>query len=424
VRNVHIYILENANCIHRCDSIPTVTTKKGSFAVSEDLSVPDEGKQGTSFSSYSSSFSRKGSIFDEPSADSLVDHTANIFKNSFGNQECSITKGAVSASPERQNYDTTAEDSNRFGKSAVLSKKKKYKTYDFNMLVAGSTTDCQSTCKEALEARENEVVNALSTKPHGIQDANNDEATVAIDVYGLASNLLKSNPKMKNKSSPIRPTLSKRPTAESEFVARTPLKRSAKVTHGSTRKSTTENGSPRSSKPKHGKTNSDTSSFGIETKTKKYEGYELTMNEASNESGESSHSEAKNQMRPKFFKRNKSHIDLKENTQSVSVHPATEVNILADPTHWPSLGEGRPKCQADQGHSGQPPMALLNPALGGSMAAARRNSMAAIISQKIRVIPAVPLLPQALTTTTETRLVSGESTKRYFMIFIPNSDYR
>lgn len=258
------------------------------------------------------------------------------------------------------------------------------------------------------------AADAEALKSYGLSDVNNDEVG--------SSNPLKLDPKARDKASPPQPTSNKGLTGIGEIGGRAPLKRSTKVNHGSPRKLTTDEGSPRSSKKKHGKTDSNTSSFGIETRAKKYEGYELTMNEITKDSGEVPHPEARNQMKPKFFKRKESSIDLKENTHSECTPPATEVNILADPTHWPSLGEGKPGCRIDQNTTGQTTVALLNPAPGGCLATTRRNSMAVIISQRSRIVPAVPLLLRSVTMT-ENRSVSGDSAKRYFMIFIHNPKF-
>ncbi|ELR05236.1 hypothetical protein GMDG_01674 [Pseudogymnoascus destructans 20631-21] len=371
----------------RSDSISDIPTKKGSF-VSEDLSVPEEGKYGTSFSSYSSSFTHKESIFDESPAETLLYHTMKIFESSFGNKESSITSGVISVSPERRDPSSTMGESDRLGKK----KKKKLKNIDFNVIPTAGTG--HSTRKMTGEA-----MSAEALKAEGVSDANNDDAG--------SSNPLKLDSKTRDEESSTQPTSSKSLTGIGEFGGRAPLKRPTKVNHGSPRKLTTDEGSPRSSKKKHGKTDSNTSSFGIEARVKKYEGYEPTTNEITYNAGEAPQSEARNHVKVKFFKRNKSSIDLKENTHSERVLPATEVNILADPTHWPSLGEGKPSCHG-HGHS---TVAPLNPAPDGCLVTARRNSMAAIISQKTRIVPAVPLLLRSVTMA-ETRSVSSDSAKR------------
>ncbi|OBT83261.1 hypothetical protein VE02_07603 [Pseudogymnoascus sp. 03VT05] len=370
----------------RSDSIPNIPTKKGSFAVSEDLSVPEDGKYGTSFSSFSSSFTHKGSIFDESSADTLLDHTMKDFETSFGNKECSITSGVFSASPKRRDTGMIIGESDRLGKK----KKKKLKSSDFNVVPAAGTG--YSTRKMTDEAMSAEIL-----KSGSLPDANNGDSG--------SLNPLKLDPKTRDEESSTQPTANKGLTGASEFGGRAPLKRTTKANHGSPRKLTTDEGSPGSSKKKHGKTDSNTSSFGIETRAKKYEGYELTTSEITYP-GEAPQSEARNQMKVKFFKRNKSNTDLKENTHSEPALPATEVNILTDPTHWPSLGEGKPSCRIDQNTGGQTTMALLNPAPDGCLVTTRRNSMAAIISQKTRIVPAVPLLLGSVTMA-ETRSVSG-----------------
>ncbi|OAF57847.2 hypothetical protein VC83_05628 [Pseudogymnoascus destructans] len=370
----------------RSDSISDIPTKKGSF-VSEDLSVPEEGKYGTSFSSYSSSFTHKESIFDESPAETLLYHTMKIFESSFGNKESSITSGVISVSPERRDPSSTMGESDRLGKK----KKKKLKNIDFNVIPTAGTG--HSTRKMTGEA-----MSAEALKAEGVSDANNDDAG--------SSNPLKLDSKTRDEESSTQPTSSKSLTGIGEFGGRAPLKRPTKVNHGSPRKLTTDEGSPRSSKKKHGKTDSNTSSFGIEARVKKYEGYEPTTNEITYNAGEAPQSEARNHVKVKFFKRNKSSIDLKENTHSERVLPATEVNILADPTHWPSLGEGKPSCHG-HGHS---TVAPLNPAPDGCLVTARRNSMAAIISQKTRIVPAVPLLLRSVTMA-ETRSVSSDSAK-------------
>lgn len=385
----------------RSDSSPAISTKKGSFAISEDLSVPDEGKCGTSFSSYSSSFTHKESIFDELPAGTPFDLTTKDSESSFSNKECSVTSAIISASPECREYNTATGDSSRLEKK----KTKKLKRINFNAVPTGSTEDCQSILKLAGGA-----VNAEAFKPGGMFDANDDAAAIS-------SNPLESDSKANDKASPPTwPTSSKGLTGVGQFEARPYLKRSTKVTHGSPRKLTTDEGSPRSSKKKHGKTDSNTSSFGIETKAKKYEGYELSKHETSDNLGEASRPEPRNHTKSKLGKRKKSNIDLKENTLSERAPSTTDVNILADPTNWPSLGEGKSTCRTDQNTAGQTPTALLNPAPGGCLVAARRNSMAAIISQKTRIVPAVPLLLRSVTMT-EPRSVSADSTKRYFMIF-------
>ena len=298
------------------DGMPDIPTKKGSFAISEDLSIPEEGKYGTSFSSYSSSFTHKGSVFDESPADNLLDDTSKGFESSFGNKECSITSGAISASPERRDSKRTTGEPDRPQKK----KKKKLKRIDLNVVPTARIADCQSARNMTGGAADAEAL-----KSYGLSDVNNDEVG--------SSNPLKLDPKARDKASPPQPTSNKGLTGIGEIGGRAPLKRSTKVNHGSPRKLTTDEGSPRSSKKKHGKTDSNTSSFGIETRAKKYEGYELTMNEITKDSGEVPHPEARNQMKPKFFKRKESSIDLKENTHSECTPPATEVNILADPTH-------------------------------------------------------------------------------------------
>ncbi|OAF54317.1 hypothetical protein VC83_09391 [Pseudogymnoascus destructans] len=368
----------------RSDSIPDIPTKKGSF-VSEDLSVPEEEKYGTSFSSYSSSFTHKESIFDESPAETY--HTMKNFESSFGNKESSITSGVISVSPERRDPSSTMGESDRLGKK----KKKKLKNIDFNVMPTAGTG--HSTRKMTGEA-----MSAEALKAEGVSDANNDDAG--------SSNPLKLDSKTRDEESSTQPTSNKSLAGVGEFGGRAPLKRPTKVNHGSPRKLTTDEGSPRSSKKKHGKTDSNTSSFGIEARVKKYEGYELTTNEITYNPGEGPQSEARNHVKVKFFKRNKSSIDLKENTHSERVLPATEVNILADPTHWPSLGEGKPSCHG-HGHSTVVP---LNPAPDGCLVTARRNSMAAIIYQKTRIVPAVPLLLRSVTMA-EMRSVSSDSAK-------------
>lgn len=388
----------------RSDSIPDIPTKKGSFAVSEDLCVPEEGKYGTSFSSFSSSFTHKGSIFDESSADTLLDHTMKDFETSFGNKKCSITSGVISASPERHDTGTTIGESERLGKK----KKKKLKSSDFNVVATAGTG--HSTSKMTREAMSAEELNS-----DGLSHPNNGDSG--------SLNPLKLDPKTRNEESSTQPTSNKGLAGVGEFGGRAPpLKRSAKANHGSPRKLTTDEGSPRSSKKKHGKTDSNTSSFGIDTRAKKYEGYELTTSELTYNPADALQPEARNQTKVKFFKRNKSNIDLKENTHSERAIPATEVNILADPTHWPSLGEGKPSCRIDQNTTGHSTVGLLNPAPDGCLMTTRRNSMAAIISQKTRIVPAVPLLLRSVTMT-ETRSVSGDSAKRYFTIFISNPNF-
>lgn len=387
----------------RSDSIPDIPTKKGSFAVSEDLCVPDEGKYGSSFSSFCSSFTHKGSIFDESSADTLLDHTMKDFETSFGNKEFSITSGVISASPERRYTGTTAGESERLGKK----KKKKLKISDFNNVPTAGTG--HSTSKMTGEAMSAEELNS-----DGLSHANDGDSG-SLDP-------LKLDPKTRDEESSTQPTSNKCLAGVGEFGGRAPLKRPAKANYGSPRKLTTDEGSPRSSKKKHGKTDSNTSSFGIETRVKKYEGYALTTSEFTYNPGDSLQSEARNQTKVKFFKRNKSNIDLKENTHSERALPATEVNILADPTHWPSLGEGQPSCRIDQNTAGHSTVALLNPAPDGCLMTARWNSMAAIISQKTRIVPAVPLLLRSVTMA-ETRSVSGDSAKRYFTIFISNPNF-
>lgn len=356
--------------------------------------MPEEGKYGTSFSSYSSSFTHKGSIFDESPADTLLIHTMKDIESSFGNKECSITSDVISASPERRDPNTTTGESDRLGKR----KKKKLKSIDFNAVPTTGTADCKTTRKMTGGA-----VDAEALKFDGLSDANINDAG--------SSNPLKPDPNTRDKASPTQPTSDKGLLGVGEFGARASLKKSTKVNHGSPRKLTTDEGSPRSSKKKHGKTDSNTSSFGIETRANKYEGYELTMNEITNNPGDVPHSEARNQVKPKFFKRSKSSIDLKENTYSERAPPASEVNILSDPTHWPSLGEGKSSCWTDQNTVGQTTAALLNPAPDGCLVTARRNSMAAIISQKTRIVPAVPLLLRSVTMA-ETRSVSADSAKR------------
>ncbi|KFY48446.1 hypothetical protein V495_01325 [Pseudogymnoascus sp. VKM F-4514 (FW-929)] len=379
----------------RSDSSPAISTKKGSFAISEDLSVPDEGKCGTSFSSYSSSFTHKESIFDEPPAGTPFDLTTKDTESSFSNKECSVTSAIISASPECREYNTATGDSSRLEKKMT----KKLKRINFNAVPTGSTEDCQSIRKLAGGA-----VNAEAFKPDGMFDANDDAAAIS-------SNPLESDSKANDKASPPTwPTSSKGLTGVGQFEARPYLKRSTKVIHGSPRKLTTDEGSPRSSKKKHGKTDSNTSSFGIETKAKKYEGYELSKNETSDNLGEASRPEPRNHAKSNLGKRRKSNIDLKENTLSERAPSTTDINILADPTNWPSLGEGKSTCRTDQNTAGQTLTTLLNPALGGCLVAARRNSMAAIISQKTRIVPAVPLLLRSVTMT-EPRSVSADSTK-------------
>lgn len=388
----------------RSDSIPDIPTKKGSFAVSEDLCVPEEGKYGTSFSSFSSSFTHKGSIFDESSADTLLDYTMKDFETSFGNKKCSITSGVISASPERRDTGTTIGESERLGKK----KKKKLKSSDFNVVATAGTG--HSTSKMTGEAMSAEELNS-----DGLSLANNGDSG--------SLNPLKLDPKTRDEESSTQPTSNKGLAGVGEFGGRAPpLKRSAKANHGSPRKLTTDEGSPRSSKKKHGKTDSNNSSFGIETRAKKYEGYELTTSELTYNSGDTLQPEARNHTKVKFFKRNKSNIDLKENTHSERAIPPTEVNILTDPTHWPSLGEGKPSCRIDQNTTGHSTVALLNPAPDGCLVTARRNSMATIISQKTRIVPAVPLLLRSVTMA-ETRSVSGDSAKRYFTIFISNPNF-
>ncbi|KFY66986.1 hypothetical protein V496_01816 [Pseudogymnoascus sp. VKM F-4515 (FW-2607)] len=360
----------------RSDSMSTVPTKKGSFAVSEDLSVPEEGKYGTSFSSYSSSFTHKGSIFDEPPADTLVDHAMKGFESSsFGSKECSLTSGAISASPERRDSNTTAREP----------------------VTTAGISDRQTTCKMASGA-----VDAEALKSDDLVDPDNDAA-------GSLSQM-KTDPKRRGKASPTNPVSNKGLIGMDEIGTRAPSEKSTKVNRGPPRKLATDEGSPKPFKKNHGKTDSNTSSFGIETGPKKYEGYELSMNKITNSSGEVPHSEARNQTKIKFFKRNKSNIDLKENTHSERVLPFTDVNILTNPTHWPSLGEGKSSRRIDQNTASQTTVALLNPAAAGCLVTARRNSMAAIISQRTRIVPAVPLLLQSVTAT-ETRSVSGGSGK-------------
>ncbi|OBT64148.1 hypothetical protein VE03_06274 [Pseudogymnoascus sp. 23342-1-I1] len=376
------------------DSITTIPTKKGSFAVSEDLSVPEEGKYGTSFSSLSSSFTHKGSIFDESPADILAYQAiGGLESSSFGNKECSITSGAILASPERRDSNTATRESDKPGKK----KKKKLKSADFNVVTTAGTSDCQTTCKTKGAAMDTEIL-----KSDDLSEAKNDDAG--------PSSQLRLDPKKRDKASPTQSISNLTLTGMGEFGTRESLKKSTKVNHGSPGKLTTDEGSPMSSKKKHGKTDSNTSSFGIDTRAKKYEGYELTMNEATSSPGEVPHPEARDQMKTKFFKRNKSIIDLKENTHLERAPPATEVNILADPTHWPSLGEGKSSCRINQITADQTTAALLNPAPSGCLVTARRNSMAAIISKKTRIIPAVPLLLRSMTAT-EARSVSGDSGK-------------
>ncbi|KFY80952.1 hypothetical protein V499_00247 [Pseudogymnoascus sp. VKM F-103] len=375
----------------RNDSIPGIPTRKGSLAVSEDLSVPEEGKYGTSFSSYSSSFTHKESIFDESPAETLLYHTMKNSESSSGNKESFISSDVLSASPERRDPSTTMGESDRLGKK----KKKKLKSIDFIAIATGGTG--HSTRKTAAE-----VMSAEALKSEGISDANNDDAG--------SYNPPKLDSETKDEESSTQPTSNKGLAGVGEFGGRSPLKRPTKVNRGSPRKLTTDEGSPRSSKKKHGKTDSNNSSLGIETRVKKYEGYELTTNEIIYNPGEAPQSEAGNQVKVKFFKRNKSNIDLKENTHSERVLPATEVNILTDPTHWPSLGERKPSFRIDQSTTGHLTMALLNPALDECVVTARRNSMAAIISQKTRIVPAVPLLLRSVTMA-ETRSVSSDSAK-------------
>lgn len=384
---------------NRSDSMSTVPTKKGSFAVSEDLSVPEEGKYGTSFSSYSSSFTHKGSIFDEPPADTLVDHAMKGFESSsFGSKECSLTSGAISASPERRDSNTTAREPGKLSKK----KKKKLKSTDLNAVTTAGTSDRQTTSKMASGA-----VDAEALKSDDLVDPDNDAS-------GSLSQM-KTDPKRRGKASPTNPVSNKGLIGMDEIGTRAPSEKSTKVNRGSPRKLATDEGSPKPFKKNHGKTDSNTSSFGIETGPKKYEGYELSMNKITNSSGEVPHSEARNQTKIKFSKRNRSNIDLKENTHSERALPFTDVNILTNPTHWPSLGEGKSSRRIDQNTASQTTVALLNPAAAGCLVTARRNSMAAIISQKTRIVPAVPLLLQSVTAT-ETRSVSGGSGKRYFIL--------
>ncbi|KFY13711.1 hypothetical protein V492_03086 [Pseudogymnoascus sp. VKM F-4246] len=368
----------------RSDSIPSIPTKKGSFAVSEDLSVPEEGRYGTSFSSHGSSFTHKGSIFDESPADALPDRTIKDSEGPFLSKECPISSGVISASPERREANLAPE-----GKK----KKKKLKVIDSNAVVTASNAGLQSAP---------EMTGGVDIKALKFDSNNNDAGSL---------NLLEHDSKMRDKTSLTQPLTSRKDLAGADEVGGiAPLKKPARVIRGSPKKTTTDEGSPRSSKKKHGKTDSNASSFGIETRAKKYEGYELIMDESTNNSGEAPHSEGRNQTKTKFLKRNKSNVNLKENAHSESAPQATEVNILADPTHWPSLGKGKSSCQVDQSTAGHTTTGLLNPTPGGCLATARRNSMAAIISQKTRIVPAVPLLLRSVTMT-EARSVSGDSAK-------------
>jgi hypothetical protein len=201
----------------RSDSSPAISTKKGSFAISEDLSVPDEGKCGASFSSYSSSFTHKESIFDEPPTGTPFDLTAKDSESSFSNKECSVTSAIISASPECGEYNTATGDSSRLEKK----KTKKLKRINFDAVPTGSTEDCQSIRKLAGGA-----VNAEAFKPDGMFDANGDAAATS-------SNPLESDSKANDKASPPAwPTSSKGLRGVGQFEARPYLKRSTKVTHG------------------------------------------------------------------------------------------------------------------------------------------------------------------------------------------------
>lgn len=403
--------------------VPT-PTKKGSFAVSEDLSVPDDGHYlGSSFSSYDSSSNlRKGSIFDEAPTNTSTKDITNALHNRSKNDESSANNAPISACPEPQDNKTFAQAADRPRKPASLRQKKnKTRSNDSNRAATDSVTDGKSTQKGVIGTTGDATVVTMVSKTDGtrLDSSNTGVPIVAANMNDFSSKPPKPHLKHKNKaSSHYNPSNMHQPRDEGSAMS-TPTKNSTKTAHVSPRNAVTETGSPMSSKPKHGKTHSNLSSFSIELRMKVGDGSEKIMNKVTDKAGESPRSEAQNPTRSKSFKRNKSNADLKENIYLGKTPTAFEVNILADPSHWPSLGEGKPKAQGESKQVGQSPLAPLDTTLGRRLPMVRRESMAMIVSQKAKIVPVIPLpRPSSII---KSRSVSEDSSKRYANLCISNS---
>jgi len=391
---------------HNCgtdSNTPVVTpAKKGSFAVSEDLSVPDEGQYGTSFSSTASSFEdRKVSIFDDVPANGVLEDKVNA-KPNINSQGSSVDGCAISTSPEPQ--DTRAfppiqpKKSSSFGK-----KKKKMKSKDITTTASESTNDSASQIDVVGNASIAPIISKTTDKE--FDSIKISKSSVSVSAQGSPS---KASNTHKQSSSNI--PFTKNQQSVDESLISTSTKKYARSTQSSPRRMVTETGSPRSLRSKHSKSNSDVSWLGGDPRKKSGYGFEKSNNNGMDKVGENSQSDAKNQTESKLYKRTKSSAELKGENHINHVTPATEINIFADPTQWPTLGgkSQDPNGASRNGQSAAAPLAMTQ----NRRFDTRRDSMAAVISQKVKIVPVVPLRRPSPSKVIDARSVSSESTRR------------
>lgn len=390
---------------HNCgtdSNTPVVTPpKKGSFSASEDLSVPDEGEYGTSFSSTASLFEdRKASIFDNMPANGVLEDKVNA-KPNINSQGFSVDGCAISTSPEPQDSKAfppiQPKKSSSFGK-----KKKKTKSKDITTTASESTNDSASQI-DVGNASIAPIVSKTTDKE--VNSITTSKLSISVSAQGSPS---KASNKHKQSSSNI--PFTKNQQGVDESLISTPTKKHARSTQSSPRRIVTETGSPRLLRSKHSKSNSDISWLGGDPRKTSGYGLEKSNNNGMDKVGENAQSDAKNQTESKLYKRTKSNAELKGENHINHVTPVTEINILADPTQWPTLGgkSQDPNGASWNGQAAAAPLAMTQ----NRRFDTRRDSMAAVISQKIKVVPVVPLRRPSPAKFIDARSVSSESTRR------------